>query len=221
MVLAGMQPVAVLCEIMGDDGEMMRLPALREMAERMNLKLGSIADLIRYRHQTETLIAETAVQEVSTRFGRFVVHHFRSTVDGARYTAFVYGTLGPDKPVLVRVHRATLTDDFVTRIAGHGVDPLEEALARISQENCGVLLYIEDTHSAQGSARHTRDYGIGAQILRKLGAQRLRLMTNRSARIAGLEGFGLSVIEHVPLTSETAHVEDGAQVVPLVRRSLP
>jgi 3,4-dihydroxy 2-butanone 4-phosphate synthase/GTP cyclohydrolase II len=202
MCLAGLQPVAVLCEIMGDDGEMSRLPRLRELALKTGLKLGTIADIIRYRQYNERLIHLVSRSRVDSRFGKLLVHRFESSVDRGRYTAFVRGNIDPERPTLVRIHVATLTDDVLGLLTGSSGSALELGLSRISREESGVFLYIERSNAGLVDPVDERDYGIGAQILRELGAKRLRLLTNHPRRRAGLEGFGLELCEHVPLDDD-------------------
>lgn len=197
MKLAGLQPVAVLCEIMGDDGEMMRLPALRELAAKMGLKLGTIEDLIRHRRRTETLVERVASESLTTTLGTFEVHRYRSMVDAGRYTALVSGAISAENPVLVRMHGATLTGDLLSLLAAAPDSPLQLALSRIADEG-GILLYIERDPTSSGPMDE-RDYGIGAQVLVDLGAHRLRLMTDNPKRRAALHGFDLEVVEHVPV----------------------
>jgi 3,4-dihydroxy 2-butanone 4-phosphate synthase/GTP cyclohydrolase II len=199
MCLGGLQPVAVLCEIMGDDGEMLRLAGLRELALRMGLKLGTIAELIRYRRQTEKLVTLTAKEQVQTRFGAFQVCRFRSGVDRGRYTALVWGKIDAEDAALVRIHAARLTDDLLGFLGAPGEGALEAALARIARERAGVFLYIERPEDGAVGAMDERDYGIGAQILLELGVRKLRLLTNHPKRRAGLEGFGLELIDNVAL----------------------
>jgi len=199
MCLAGLQPVAVLCEIMGDDGEMLRLPRLRELALALGLKLGTIADIIRYRQRNERLIHLVGRDRVDSRFGKLLVHRFESSVDRGRYTAFVRGKIEADSPTLVRIHVATLTDDVLGLLGGSSGSALEAGLARISTEESGVFLYIERAPGAREDPMDERDYGIGAQILRELGVRRLRLLTNHPRKRAGLDGFGLELTENVPL----------------------
>jgi len=198
--LAGLQPAAVLCEIMGDDGEMLRLPALQEMASRLNLKLACIADLIRYRRNNEVLIEEIRREPVETHAGTFQVVEFRSLVDDGIYTAFVHGDFTPNDPVLVRMHAANVTRDLVASlVAGMGAD-LNRAFEIIAEHGRGVLIYIERPRgNAPRLPSDERDYGIGAQILSTLGVRRLRLMTNRPIRRAGLDGFDLEIVDFVPL----------------------
>src|SRR5262245_44298113 len=198
MMLAGLQPVAVLCEIMGDDGEMLRLPQLRELASRCSLKLGTIADLIRYRLRSENLVSTLGSSEVDTRFGRFSVRRYQSRVDSGRYTAFVRGAIDGESPTLVRMHAARLTDDLLGLLGAQRGSALESALAQLGGESAGVFLYIERPQDVP-EAMDERDYGIGAQILRELGVRRMRLLTDHPKRRAGLEGFGLELAGFVPL----------------------
>jgi 3,4-dihydroxy 2-butanone 4-phosphate synthase/GTP cyclohydrolase II len=199
--------VAVLCEIMGDDGEMSRLPQLRELSLRHSYKLGTIAELIRYRQYTEKLVSSIGTDRIQSRFGEFMVHRFKSGVDRGRYTAFVRGRIDAAEATLVRIHAATLTDDVVSLLSGGASSVLELALSRISHEPSGVFLYIERSEEAPGGVTDERDYGIGAQILRTLGVKRLRLLTNHPRKRAGLEGFGLELVDHVRLDEAGANAE--------------
>jgi 3,4-dihydroxy 2-butanone 4-phosphate synthase/GTP cyclohydrolase II len=199
MCLAGLQPVSVLCEIMGDDGEMLRLPRLRELALKTGLKLGTIADIIRYRQRNERLIQLVSRDRVESRFGKFWVHRFESSVDRGRYTAFVRGQISVDRSTLVRIHVATLTDDVLGFSRSGAGSVLEMGLQRIASEESGILLYIERSTGASLDPMDERDYGIGAQILRELGVKRLRLLTNHPRKRAGLDGFGLELDDYVPL----------------------
>lgn len=205
MVMAGLQPVAVLCEIMGDDGEMLRLPQLRALAQRMGLALGTIADVIAHRHLHERLVSRLDARELDTRWGRIVSHRYRSHVDDGRYTALVLGDLQPGRPTMARMHSASLTDDLFGLLGEGHPSSLQRALDRIAAEGKGVLVYIERA----GDPRLPMDektYGIGAQILRDLGAQHLRLLTDHPRRLAALQGFGLELVEFVPLTVGGADV---------------
>jgi 3,4-dihydroxy 2-butanone 4-phosphate synthase/GTP cyclohydrolase II len=199
MCLAGLRPVAVLCEIMGDDGNMARFPELCQLAAQLNLKVGTIKDLIRYRHQTEKLVTLTGRDQVVTRFGSFSVFRLRSAVDRGRYTALVWGTIESDDVPLVRVHAANLTDDLLGFLGADDGGSVDAALARIVQERSGVFLYIERPQDPSGAGTDERDYGIGAQILVELGVRKLRLLTNHPRRRAGLEGFNLELVENVAL----------------------
>jgi 3,4-dihydroxy 2-butanone 4-phosphate synthase/GTP cyclohydrolase II len=197
MHLAGLHPVAVLCEIMGDDGEMLRLPALRELATAMGCPLGTIADLIRYRRRTERLVTRIGKERLRTPFGEYDVYRYTSTVDAGGYTALVRGDIVPGVPTLCRMHAATLTGDLLGLLAGSPDSPLQLALRRIAADG-GILLYIERPPEVAGPM-DDRDYGIGAQILTDLGARKLRLLTDHPRRRAGLDGFDLEVVENVAL----------------------
>ncbi len=198
MVMAGLSPVAVLCEIMGDDGEMLRLPELRALAQRMGLSIGSIADVIAHRHLHERLVSRVDTRALTTRWGQLVSHRYRSHVDDARYTAMVLGELAPEQPVMARMHSASLTDDLFGILGDGQACPLQRALDRIAAEGGGVLVYIERAGDPS-LPMDERTYGIGAQILRDLGAHRLRLLTDHPRRLAALQGFGLELVEFLPL----------------------
>ena len=198
LVMAGMQPVAVLCEIMGDDGEMLRLPALRELAAQMGLKLGMIADVIRHRLHHENLVTEVGTDEVQTVYGAFTVHRFQSRVDRGHYTAFVRGDVAPEDDTLVRMHSASVTGDLLGLLGG-GPSPVAAAFEHIAREG-GVLLYIE--REAGAPPMDARNYGIGAQILRRLGVRRMRLLSDHPRRRAAVEGFGLEIVDYVPLSQD-------------------
>lgn len=195
MVLAGLKPVAVLCEIMGDDGEMLRLPALRQLAARMQLAVGTIADLIRYRRRTERLIEKESTRVWPKAGALCSVHTYASRVDAGRYTAFVQGAIDPDRATLVRMHAASLADDVLGLLSREQQSPLLRAFERIEREG-GIFLYIERGPGVS-RAMDEREYGIGAQILADLGARRLRLLTDHPRRRAALEGFDLEVVEYV------------------------
>lgn len=205
MVMAGLPPVAVLCEIMGDDGEMLRLPQLRALAERMGLRLGSIADVIEHRLLHERLVSRIDSRTLSTRWGPVVCHRYRSHVDDVRYNALVVGDLSPEQPTLARMHAASLTDDLFAMLGDGQPCALQRALDRIAAEGQGVLVYIERNGDPR-SPMDERTYGIGAQILRDLGAHRLRLLTDHPRRLAALQGFGLELVEFLPLVASGGEV---------------
>jgi len=221
--LAGLYPAAVICEIMADDGTMMRLPALKEFARKHDIHIVTVEAIIRHRRQREKLIRRAATSTVPTRFGDFIVHAYESSVDTKPYLAMVYGKIGP-RPTLVRVHSSCLTGDVFHSFRCDCGDQLERAMEKIVEEGSGVLLYIQqegrgiglvnkirayelqehghDTVEANqllGFAPDIRDYGIGAQILADLGLREIRLMTNNPGKVVGLEGMGIEVVERVPL----------------------
>ena len=224
MRLAGLAPVGVICEIMGDGGEMARVPELGELAQQFGLKFITIADLIQYRRRTEKLVHKAAQAKLPTRYGEFVVHAYESDVDPAPYTAFVMGDVSDGKDVLVRIHSSCVTGDLVGSLKCDCGDQLHLALETISEAGRGVLLYIEqegrgigivnkirayalqdegaDTVEANvrlGFKPDLRDYGIGAQVLADLGVRRILYMTNNPAKLAGLEGYGLEIVERIPM----------------------
>jgi 3,4-dihydroxy 2-butanone 4-phosphate synthase/GTP cyclohydrolase II len=206
MQLAGLSPVAVLCEIMGDDGQMLRLPELTKLAEQLGIRLGTIADLIRYRRRTERLVERVSSEVLQTREGPFEVHRYRSAVDSGGYTALVRGPIDPDATTLVRMHAATLTGDLLGLLGGGASESALSLAMKQLAESGGILLYIENSPShpagvapGDAGAMDDRDYGIGAQILADLGARRLALLTDHPRRRAGLDGFDLEVVEYVPL----------------------
>jgi len=222
--LAGLYPAGVLCEVMDDDGQMARLPRLVEFAREHDLAVLTVADLIAHRLRSEKLVERVAGPNLPTAHGAFRIHAYRNRVTGEEHVALVMGEIDPEQPVLVRVHSQCLTGDvFSSSRCDCGLQ-LEEALRRIGSEGCGVLLYLlqegrgiglfnklrayelqdagEDTVEANvhlGFPPDPRDYGTGAQILLDLGVRRMRLMTNNPKKYAALAGFGLEIVERVPL----------------------
>jgi 3,4-dihydroxy 2-butanone 4-phosphate synthase / GTP cyclohydrolase II len=223
--LAGFSPVGVLAEIMDPDGTMARLPHLQELARRFNLKILTIKDLIAYRRQREKLVQRMGTAKMPTVFGEFVCHAYQSTLDGQEYVAFVKGEVQGKSDVLVRVHSQCLTGDVFQSARCDCGPQLRQAMEKIEEAGEGVVLYImahegrgiglthkirayklqdqgRDTIEANkelGFAPDLRDYGIGAQVLADLGITSMRLMTNSPQKFAGIEGYGLSITERVPL----------------------
>ncbi|KAJ4811246.1 Riboflavin biosynthesis protein RibBA [Rhynchospora pubera] len=225
-MLAGLPPVAVLCEIVNnDDGSMARLPKLREFAEQHNLKIISIADLIRYRRKRDKLVERASVASLPLKWGPVQAYCYRSLLDGMEHIAMVKGDIGDGQDILVRVHSECLTGDIFGSARCDCGNQLALAMEMIEKAGRGVLIYLRghegrgiglghklraynlqddglDTVEANeelGLPVDSREYGIGAQILRDLGVQTMKLMTNNPAKYVGLKGYGLSVAERVPL----------------------
>ena len=225
--LAGLGPAAVLCEVMKPDGSMARLPYLRRFAARHDLKIIGINQLIAHRIQRERLIQRAAEITMPTRWGNFRVVAYRSMIDPDEHAALVFGDITTPEPVLVRVHSQCVTGDVFHSLRCDCGDQVELALDRIVEEGRGVLVYmrqegrgigfcnkirayaLQDTqgldtveaNEALGFPADRRDYGIGMQILVDLGLKEIRLLTNNPDKRAGLEGYGLKVLERVPLVA--------------------
>ena len=223
--LAGLTPAGVLCEIVNEDGSMMRASALREFADDHGLAMISIADLIRYRRRYESQIERIAQTRMPTVHGTFDAHAYRDTVTGGEHVALVVGDVRDGEPVLVRVHSECLTGDTFGSLRCDCGPQLRAAMTAITTNGRGVVLYLRGhegrgiglahklrAYELQDAGRDTvdanlelglpadaRDYGTGAQILADLGVRSLRLMTNNPTKLAGLEGYGLRVVDRVPM----------------------
>ena len=233
--LAGVAPVAVICEVMKDDGTMARIPDLQRLARQHNIKIVTVADIIAYRLAHERLIDRVETTALPTRFGDFQAIAYRTLIDAKEHIALVMGDLSPDEPVLVRVHDQCVTGDVFHSHRCDCGEQLEAAMTLIAEAGRGAIVYMDqegrgiglhnkirayrlqdegldtvEANEALGLPVENREYGIGAQILVDLGVRKMRLMTNNPAKIkeiaafgelrgAGLEGYGLEVVERVPL----------------------
>jgi len=224
-ILAGFKPVGLGCEILNDDGTMMRLDSLLPFAEKHALKIVTIADLIAYRRKNEKLVTRVAGPiDFPTKFGHFQLFAYETSVEPHPYVAIVKGDVCSEDPVLVRIHSSCLTGDLLGSLRCDCGDQLQMALEKIEEVGRGVVLYIAqegrgiglinklkayelqdggldtvEANVALGFKADLRDYGLGAQVLADLGLRKLRLMTNNPKKVSGLQGYGLEIVEHVPL----------------------
>jgi len=221
--LAGFEPAGVIVEIMNEDGSMARLPQLKEIAEKFDLKLVSIEDLIAYRLENETLVKHVTKVKLPTKYGDFQLHAFRQTTNGNEHLALVKGDWKEGEPVLVRVHSSSMIGDiFSSAYYGKG-EQLHKAMEMINEEGSGIIVYINQLRKDRGlideleayrernemltknpqlrnkSKMDTKDYCVGAQILRHLGVSKMKLMTNHPIKRTGIVGYGLEIIENIPI----------------------
>jgi len=226
--LAGLQPAAVICEMMSPNGTMMRMPKLKKFAARHNLKIVTVNQLINYRVHRERLIERAAATQLPTKWGDFTLYAYRSSIDPDEHAALVFGDISTPEPVLCRVHSQCVSGDVFGSMRCDCGDQVDLALQQIAAEGRGVLLYMRqegrgigfcnkvkayqlqeehgmdtvEANEALGFVADRRDYGIGMQILMDLGLKKIRLLTNNPAKRAGLEGYGLEVVERVPIMAE-------------------
>jgi 3,4-dihydroxy 2-butanone 4-phosphate synthase/GTP cyclohydrolase II len=222
--LAGLEPAGVLVEIMNEDGTMARLPQLEELAAKFDLKIISISDLIEYRLKTDSLIEEVVRVDMPTAYGHFQLVAFREKETDREHMALIKGSWSKEEAVLTRVHSSCFTGDILNSLRCDCGEQLHQAIQMVEEEGKGVVLYMNqegrgigllnklkayklqeegmDTVEANlelGFDMDVRDYGIGAQILRDLGVEKIRLMTNNPKKRAGLKGYGLEIVENVPI----------------------